>query len=1101
MASLWVSLLAFCAAASTVLAISPLPSGPTVTLDQGTFIGTTTNGTNQFRGIPFAQPPVGDLRFRPPEPNSPYVGQYNATAFGASCFQQALNLSLPNGLPNQTLGYLETLATSSKLSLGEDCLTINVIAPANTTRNSKLPVVAWIYGGAFETGTSASYDGTILVDRSIALQQPIIYVSLNYRLSGLGFLGGQEVKDAKVGNLGLRDQRLALQWIQKYICEFGGDPGQVTIWGQSAGAISVSIHMLVNGGNNEGLFQAAFMQSGSPQAAGDITLGQGYYDFLVERTNCSSSSDTLECLRTVSYESLTEAINLTPSFFTYQSLDLAWPPRVDGEFITDDPQKLVGQGQVAKIPIVSGDCDDEGTLFSLGQTNVTNDAEFRAYLQEFFLPNATDAEMDKVLKLYPSDVTLGSPYNTGTNNTLTPEFKRMASFLGDFTFQSERRFFLHHLSGKENAWSYLSKRDKSLPILGSAHSSDLPYIYGGKDLADYLINFVTNLDPNGPSVPHWPQYDTSSRQLLTLYDSPVPTNITLDKFREEGIQFVTELLSENPLVMAFLRSLLVAVWIATATVLASPSTQTTYPTVTLDKGTFTGTTANGTNKFLGIPFAHPPVGNLRFRRPEPLGPYTGRHNATAYGLWCPQQATVLSFLSGLPQGTLEALSTIFEAGVTLADGEDCLTLNVIAPDNVGPGSKLPVVVWIYGGDTSAIPSTLIRSYDGTPIVNRSIALQQPVIYVSMNYRLSAFGFLASQEVKEAGVGNLGLWDQRLALQWVQKYICDFGGDPEKVTIWGQSAGSISVSLQMVTNGGNTEGLFRAAFMQSGSPTPTSDITAGQPYYDFLVESTGCSGSSDTLECLRETPYDTLKAAVNKTPSVFSYQSVALVWRPRVDGIFLVDDPQKLLKRGEVARIPFVSGDCDDEGTLFSLTQTNVTTEADLRTYLKAYYFPNATDSQIDDLLTLYPQDVTQGSPYDTGTQNALTPEFKRIASITGDLIFQAPRRYFLQTVSDEQKTWAYLSKRQKSVPILGSFHESDIPNIYGGGDLTDFLIQFVTNLDPNGILGPEWPQYTTSSPQLMTLLGDQVTNNNRTISLDTYRVKQMEFITNLSPEL
>jgi acetylcholinesterase len=550
--------------------------------------------------------------------------------------------------------------------------------------------------------------------------------------------------------------------------------------------------------------------------------------------------------------------------------------------------------------------------------------------------------------------------------------------------------------------------------------------------------------------------------------------------------------------MAFLRSLLVAVWIATATVLASPSTHAPYPIVTLDKGTFIGTTANGTNKFLGIPFAHPPVGNLRFRLPEPLDSYTGKHNATAYGLSCPQQATALSFLSGLPEETLEALSIIFGAGVTLADGEDCLTLNVIAPDNVGPRSKLPVVVWIYGGGFED-GSTAI--YDGTVIVNRSIALQQPVIYVSMNYRVSAFGFLASREVKGAGVGNLGLWDQRLALQWVQKYICEFGGDPEKVTIWGQSAGSISVSLQMITNGGNTEGLFRAAFMQSGSPQQTSDITAGQPYYDFLVESTGCSGSSDTLECLRDAPYDILKAAVNNTPSIFSYQSVALAWPPRVDGVFLVDDPQKLLKRGEVARIPFVSGECDDEGTLFSLTSTNVTTEADLRTYLKAYYFPNATDSQMDDLLTLYPQDVTQGSPYDTGTQNALTPEFKRIASITGDFVFQAPRRYFLQTVSDKQKTWSYLSKRLKSVPILGSFHESDIPNIYGGGDLTDFLIQFVTNLDPNGILSPQWPQYTTSSPQLMTFLGDQVTNNNRTITLDTYRVKQMEFITHLSPGL
>ena len=179
---------------------------------------------------------------------------------------------------------------------------------------------------------------------------------------------------------------------------------------------------------------------------------------------------------------------------------------------------------------------------------------------------------------------------------------------------------------------------------------------------------------------------------------------------------------------------------------------------------------------------------------------------------------------------------------------------------------------------------------------------------------------------------------------------------------------------------------------------------------------------------------------------------------------------------------------------------------------------------MDDLLTLYPENVTQGSPYDTGTQNALTPEFKRIASILGDFVFQAPRRYFLQTVSDKQNTWFYctlrvclssfsschsptllslltVSKRLKSVPILGSFHESDILNIYAGGDLTDFLIQFVMNLDPNGISNPQWPQYTTSSPQVMTLLGDQVINNNRTITLDTYRVKEMEFLTSLSPAL
>ena len=174
---------------------------------------------------------------------------------------------------------------------------------------------------------------------------------------------------------------------------------------------------------------------------------------------------------------------------------------------------------------------------------------------------------------------------------------------------------------------------------------------------------------------------------------------------------------------------------------------------------------------------------------------------------------------------------------------------------------------------------------------------------------------------------------------------------------------------------------------------------------------------------------------------------------------------------------------------------------------------------MDELLTLYPRNVSQGSPYDTGTQNVLTPEFKRIASILGDVVFQAPRRFFLQTVSDKQKTWSFctyararrslfpayttvdsytVNKRLKSLPILGSYHFSDLSNIYSGGDLTDFLIQFVTNLDPNGVLSPQWPRYTPSSPQLMTLLGSQFTSDNRTITQDTYRTQGIDFLTNIS---
>ncbi len=175
---------------------------------------------------------------------------------------------------------------------------------------------------------------------------------------------------------------------------------------------------------------------------------------------------------------------------------------------------------------------------------------------------------------------------------------------------------------------------------------------------------------------------------------------------------------------------------------------------------------------------------------------------------------------------------------------------------------------------------------------------------------------------------------------------------------------------------------------------------------------------------------------------------------------------------------------------------------------------------MDKLLTLYPQDAIQGSPYDTGTQNAFTPQFKRIASLLGDIVFQAPRRLFLNNLSKKQNTWSFctshvfpclhaqvlvppltrrfhtVSKRLKSLPILGSVHGSDILNIYGPGELTDYLIHFATNLDPNGGSSPQWPQYTTSSRQLLTLLDSQVNNIN--ITQDTYRTDGIEFITELS---
>ncbi|OAX38437.1 alpha beta-hydrolase [Rhizopogon vinicolor AM-OR11-026] len=523
----------------------------------------------------------------------------------------------------------------------------------------------------------------------------------------------------------------------------------------------------------------------------------------------------------------------------------------------------------------------------------------------------------------------------------------------------------------------------------------------------------------------------------------------------------------------------------------SPLYRHAAPTVTLDTATVTGVASGSVNEWLGIPFALPPTGNLRFQLPQPIPSYNTSFSATAYGPACPQQPPTIPIPPGLPAETIDYVTSAIY-NTLVPSSEDCLTVNVVAPANATPGSNLPVVIWIYGGGYETGGTS---SYNGSVIINKAIGLNVPAIYVSMNYRLTAFGFLASKEVKEAGVGNLGMQDQRQAMRWVQKYISAFGGDPTKVTIWGESAGAWSVGLHMITNGGNPEGLFRAAFMESGSPIPIGDITHGQGYYDFIVDQTGCAGSSDTLQCLREVPYDTLMNATKNTPNLFSYQSLAIAWLPRVDGVFLTADPQQLVLQGSVADIPFVTGDCDDEGTLFSFSTLNITTDAQLAEYLQTYWFPGAPAATIQQLLLDYPQGPTQGSPYDTGDLNELSAQFKRIASIQGDAAFQAPRRFFLQQRSGLQNTWAFLSKRLKLVPILGSFHTSDLLNVYGGHDMASYLVRFVTNLDPNGSGTLAWPKWTTSAPNLLTFLDGLIPQE---ITQDTYRADAIAYMINVN---
>ncbi|KAM5545370.1 hypothetical protein V8D89_000983 [Ganoderma adspersum] len=504
--------------------------------------------------------------------------------------------------------------------------------------------------------------------------------------------------------------------------------------------------------------------------------------------------------------------------------------------------------------------------------------------------------------------------------------------------------------------------------------------------------------------------------------------------------------------MAFIRTSSLLLCFLAGTAFLSGTAQ---PMVVLDDATVIGLPNGTTVQYLGLPFAQPPIGDLRLRLPQPVLPYSGTINATVFGNQCIQQTfPSVTLPSDVPAAAGEYAAT-FLADANVPTSEDCLNLNVIVPANATAESKLPVAVWIYGGGFQ-VGSNI---HPGENIVARSIELGNPIIYVAVNYRLSAFGFLGGKEVKEAGVANLGLWDQREAFLWVQKYISAFGGDPSKVMIWGESAGAISVTLHMLYNGGDTGGLFRAAFMESGNAIPTGYVDNDylQDNYDGIVSDTGCSNSSDTLECLREVPASTLKAAMDKTPSL---------------------PPEQWLLSSPIANVPFVTGDTDEE----------------FLEYLETFYYQNTPTDEVAKILELYPSDPAAGAPYNTGDNNAYSPQYKRISSWQGDFIEVAPRRLFTQYLSDKQPVYVYLANYHQ-VEGIGAAHGTELFDIYGSGPLQDYLIRFAATLDPNGEEAATWPLYTTASPEMITFNDIQPTIN---ITLDTFRYEQMEYLTKLS---
>ncbi|CAM1510515.1 Fc.00g008500.m01.CDS01 [Cosmosporella sp. VM-42] len=535
--------------------IHPRAAKVTVSLPSATVVGTTVLNVESFRGIPFADPPVGPLRLKPPQKLSKSLGTFDATGIAAACPQMFIS-SGNQDIISQVIDVFLDLPLLKVVTGQEDCLTISVQRPAGTKKDAKLPVLFWIFGGGFELGSSAMYDGSSLLGTAVDNNQPFVFVAVNYRVAGFGFMPGKEILEDGSSNLGLLDQRMGLEWVADNIASFGGDPEKVTIWGESAGAISVFDQMALYGGDvdykGKPLFRGAIMNSGSvvPADPVDTEKGQAIYDAVVSKAGCASSGDTLACLRGLDYDTFLEASNSVPGILSYNSVALSYLPRPDGNVLPDSPEVLAATGRYHAVPMIIGDQEDEGTLFALFQPNLTKTADVVSYLSKLFFPAASISQLTTLVNLYPSDLSAGSPFRTGIFNQLYPGYKRLAAILGDLVFTLTRRVFLEttkSVNPSVPAWSYLASYDYGTPILGTLHGSDILQIIFGlwpnnamRSCRTYYFNFLYNLDPNKgvTKYANWPEWGTSEE--LMWFKTANTNSYLKDDFRSEAFEWIKD---------------------------------------------------------------------------------------------------------------------------------------------------------------------------------------------------------------------------------------------------------------------------------------------------------------------------------------------------------------------------------------------------------------------------------------------------------------------------------------------------------------------------------------------------------------------------------
>lgn len=485
--------------ALTLLVVTPLTafaSNPLIIkTDKGKVSGayTADHQVRQFKGIPYAAPPVGDLRWQPPQPATKWKGVRDATEFGPRCMQAQV--------------YRDMRFRDSGPS--EDCLTLNVWTPANAKKGS-LPVMVWVFGGGFQAGGTSEprQDGQFLAHRNV------VVVSMNYRLGIFGFFAlpalTAESPHHASGDYGLMDQNAALVWVQKNIARFGGNAHNITIFGESAGSESVSD--LMASPIAMGRFQKAIGESGSEFPKYKVSL---LPLSVLEKRNvkfaqAAFGTSNLAALRAISADEL-----LKKSRAEERREHIEFRPDVDGWFLPATLSEIYAAGKQAHVPLLAGwNADEQRSSVLWAKPPITAES-FKEQAEAQFGDSA-----EEFLKLYPA-------------NTNAQALRSAGDYAGDRFLNFVTWWWINEQVKTGDSPVYHYRLDLAPPVdkfhpagIGAFHSDDIEYVFGTLDsrldakirpedyklsneMGEYWTNFASTGNPNGPGLPNWPAYDAA----------------------------------------------------------------------------------------------------------------------------------------------------------------------------------------------------------------------------------------------------------------------------------------------------------------------------------------------------------------------------------------------------------------------------------------------------------------------------------------------------------------------------------------------------------------------------------------------------------------